>query len=120
MYILFIATNLVQVLEACGVGFPYDDVNSSRILIVAVMLPLTLLTFVRNLDLLSPLSGIANMCMAFGLITIVYYCFAHLNLPKKDKFAGPIGELPLIAPVLQWPLFFGTALYSFEAIGVVC
>ena len=119
VYVVFLAENIAQVLGACGVGIDPDCLNTARWFIAAIFIPLVLLSFVRNLDHLSPLSGIANMSMIFGLGAIMYYSYSHLNLPKEEGFGGPVNELPLIAPVLQWPLFFGTVVYSFEAIGIV-
>lgn len=113
VYIVFIAVNLMQIYEACfGAGTNCDNDNSTRIVIVIIVIPLILLTFVRNLDRLAPLSGIANLTLAFGLFVILYYCYSHINSISTET-------PPMVAPVSKWPLFFGTVVYSFEAIGMV-
>jgi hypothetical protein len=32
----------------------------------------------------------------------------------------PLNELPLITPPSNWPVFFASAMYVFEGIGLVC
>ena len=69
-----------------------------------------LFSFIRNLNHLAPLSTIANVCVLFGLVIVFVYLGSHLQDPHK---------LPAFAGWNTLPLFFGTAVFAFEGIGVV-
>lgn len=73
-------------------------------------LPLVLLNMIRNLKWLAPFSMIANLLMAAGVGITFYYVF--IDLPS-------IYERPQFTSVHQLPLFFGTAIFALEGIGVV-
>lgn len=75
-----------------------------------LFLPILLTCFVRNLKFLTPFSTFANVAMLAGIIIILYY--TTQDLP-------PIGERDYVASWQQMPLFFGTALFAFEGIGLV-
>jgi proton-coupled amino acid transporter len=80
-----------------------------------LLLPMILLNYLRNLKYLSPFSMIANIFMGVGLAIIFFYIF-------RDPL--PSIERPDISPGFatwgQLPLYFGTAIYAFEGIGMVC
>lgn len=48
--------------------------------------------------------------MVCGIIITFYYILQ--DLPQ-------ISERPYVAPMIQWPLFFGTVLFAFEGIALV-
>lgn len=77
---------------------------------IFVMIPVLLSCMVRNLKYLTPFSTIANIFMACGLAAVLYK--ATQDLPS-------ISSRNYIADWHQLPLYFGTAVYSFEGIGLV-
>jgi len=78
--------------------------------ILLIAIPITALVFIRKLSVIAYMSAFANVLSAIGLIGSYQYLFFHLNNP---------GEYPATAPMREFPLFFGTALFAFEGIGMV-
>lgn len=72
--------------------------------------PLIMMNLIRNLKYLAPLSMVANICIALGLGITVYYLFQDLP---------PVASRPAFSSFRQLPLFFGTAIFALEGIGVV-
>ncbi|KAJ8974874.1 hypothetical protein NQ317_002647 [Molorchus minor] len=87
VYTVFIGENIQKVLAEYIDG----DVDE-RLVMLAFLLPLIFINYIKNLKLLAPLSTIAN------IITIA---------------REPIGNFR------DFPLFFGTVLFALEAIGVI-
>ena len=82
-----------------------------RIIMAALAVPVVILSYIRSLEKLAYLSMIANVLCVVGLIITYQYLARHLHSPSEFKpFAG----------WSKLPLFFGTAIFSFEGIGVVC
>lgn len=77
---------------------------------VLVIIPVLLACMVRNLKYLTPFSTIANIMMAVGVCAVVYE--ATQDLP-------PVNSRVYLASWEQLPLYFGTAVYAFEGIGLV-
>lgn len=77
---------------------------------VIILLPILITCMIRNLKYLAPFSSIANLCMVVGIAITLY--FATQDLP-------PVSDRRYVADWNQLPLFFGTALYAFEGIGLV-
>jgi proton-coupled amino acid transporter len=77
---------------------------------VMLALPLVFLNMIRNLKWLAPFSMIANLLMATGVGITFYYIF--IDLPSVD-------DRPQFVSLHQLPLFFGTAIFALEGIGVV-
>lgn len=75
-----------------------------------LLLPILLSCLVRNLKYLAPLSAVANLFMLVGIVITLYY--ASQDLP-------PVSERNYVADISRIPLFFGTALFAFEGIGLV-
>lgn len=72
--------------------------------------PIVLSTWIRNLKYLAPVSSIANFLVVGGYLATVYMMTDDLpNVKERDYVAG----------WKQIPLFFGTVIYSFEAITLV-
>ena len=104
VYTVFIGTNLQKALESY---IPNIDL---RLYMLAVLLPLILVNWIRNLKFLTPCSTIAN-CITFASFGIIlYYIFREpLTFENRD----------LIGNVQDFPLYFGTVLFALEAIGVI-
>ncbi|XP_076161509.1 proton-coupled amino acid transporter-like protein acs [Ptiloglossa arizonensis] len=104
VYTVFIATNLKKALM---LYLPNIDI---RLYMLAILLPLILVNWIRNLKFLAPISTIANgvTFVSFGII--LYYIFRE---PLSFKDRQPIGN------VQDFPLYFGTVLFALEAIGVI-
>jgi Transmembrane amino acid transporter protein. len=76
-----------------------------------LLLPILLSCWIRDLKYLVPLSLFANFAMTVGIGVTLYYVTQELPAPSTREY---------IAPWSRLPLFFGTAIYAFEGIGLVC
>lgn len=77
-------------------------------LLLVLLIPYSLL---RHLKYLAPFSMLANVITFFGLLVILQHCFRNLQ---------SIEDLPAFNTWGGLALYFGTAIYAFEGIGVVC
>lgn len=100
VYFVFIASNLQQVSNALDI----------KTWIVIILLPIILLSFIRDLRTLVPFSIAANICCVISLVIIFQYIVR--NIHHTDK-------LPAFAGWSNLPVFVGITLYAFEGIGVV-
>lgn len=75
-----------------------------------LLIPLLLLNLIRNLKFLAPFSMIANALTAAAMCITFYYIFE--DLPAVET-------RPVMADWHCLPLFFGTAIFALEGIGVV-
>ncbi|KAM4826719.1 proton-coupled amino acid transporter 1 isoform 1-T4 [Thomomys bottae] len=119
VYFVFLADNFKQVIEAANgttnnchhnetvVLTPTMD---SRLYMLSFLPFLVLLVFIRNLRALTIFSLLANVSMLASLVMI--YQFIVQRIPDPS-------QLPLVASWKTYPLFFGTAIFSFESIGMV-
>ncbi|XP_052752482.1 proton-coupled amino acid transporter-like protein CG1139 [Galleria mellonella] len=104
VYIVFIANNLKLICDQYGINIDLS------IHMIFVVIPVLLSCMVRNLKYLTPFSTVANIMMAVGVSAVVYE--AAQNLP-------PVNTREYMASWQQLPLYFGTAIYAFEGIGLV-
>ncbi|XP_045458167.1 proton-coupled amino acid transporter-like protein CG1139 [Melitaea cinxia] len=104
VYIVFIATNTKMICDDYGI---YIELSIHMIFVV---IPILVICMVRNLKYLTPFSTVANILMALGVGAVMYE--AMQDLP-------PVQSREFLAPWHQLPLYFGTAIYAFEGIGLV-
>uniref|UniRef100_A0A8C1DRR2 Solute carrier family 36 member 1 n=1 Tax=Cyprinus carpio carpio TaxID=630221 RepID=A0A8C1DRR2_CYPCA len=119
VYFVFLSDNIKQVVETANgttgnchnnetaVNVPSYD---SRLYMLFFLPFIIVLVFIRNLKYLAPLSFVANISMCVSLVLIYYYCLTNIPYPIN---------LPLAGRAVDYPLFFGTAIFAFEGIGVV-
>ncbi|ENN83228.1 hypothetical protein YQE_00413, partial [Dendroctonus ponderosae] len=94
VYIVFISENIWNVVNN------YWQVNE-RLIFVMLLLPLILVTFVKNLKLLVPLTSFANFITVVSFGIIYYYIFQE---PITFEGRSALGQLT------NMPLFFGTVM----------
>ncbi|XP_072390862.1 proton-coupled amino acid transporter 1-like isoform X1 [Diabrotica undecimpunctata] len=105
VYFVFISDNIKQVLHSHG----YEvDVH---VLMAIILIPILLPCLVRNLKYLAPFSTLANILMMLGIIIVLYHAISD-GLPS-------ITQRTYVANPKTMPLFFGTAVFAFEGIGLV-
>ncbi|XP_043925345.1 proton-coupled amino acid transporter 1-like isoform X2 [Protopterus annectens] len=119
VYFVFLAENIKQVVEAangttnnCHSNVTVVMTNSmdSRLYMLSCLPFFILLVFIRNLKCLSYFSMAANIAMLVSLIIIYQYIIPTIPDPRG---------LPYLAGWKTYPLFFGTAIFAFEGIGVI-
>ncbi|XP_003782074.1 proton-coupled amino acid transporter 2 [Otolemur garnettii] len=119
VYVVFLADNLKQVVEVINSTttncYNNETVTpaptmDSRLYMLSFLPFLVLLVFIRNLRVMTIFSMLANISMLVSLVIIAQYIAQGIPDPSR---------LPLAASWKTYPLFFGTAIFSFESIGVV-
>uniref|UniRef100_A0A3B5AB32 Proton-coupled amino acid transporter 1-like n=1 Tax=Stegastes partitus TaxID=144197 RepID=A0A3B5AB32_9TELE len=122
VYFVFLSDNVKQVVEAANATTFNCQVNytnqtqvlvpsfDSRLYMLCFLPAVILLVFTPNLKYLAPLSLVANLVMTASLILIYFYSLTHIRYPI---------DLPKVGRAKDYPLFFGTAIFAFEGIGVV-
>ncbi|XP_072519947.1 proton-coupled amino acid transporter 1 [Salminus brasiliensis] len=119
VYFVFLSDNVKQVVEAANGTTGNCETNQTAVIVpsydsrlyMLFILPfIILLVFTRNLKFLAPFSFVANVVMCVSLVLIYYYCLTHIPNPV---------DLPKVGRAIDFPLFFGTAIFAFEGIGVV-
>jgi len=104
VYFVFISQNVQQILLV------YFGLVNYRVYMAFTLVPIGLLCSIRNLKYLSPVSMMANILQFTGLAITFYYLFQHMPDFSERKY---------VATWAQLPLYFGTAIYAFEGIGIV-
>ena len=104
VYIVFISTNLQQIFNHY-----YGEINF-HVYMLIILIPMLFLTSIRNLKYLSPISMLANILQFVGLGIVFFYILQDIPYTWERKQFASWGQLPL---------YFGTAIYAFEGIGVV-
>ncbi|XP_026741964.1 proton-coupled amino acid transporter-like protein CG1139 isoform X2 [Trichoplusia ni] len=104
VYIVFIANNVKMICSQYNIHIELS------VHMIFVVVPVLVACMVRNLKYLTPFSTVANILMAVGVAVVVYE--ATQELP-------PVQSREYIASWQQLPLYFGTAIYAFEGIGLV-
>lgn len=83
---------------------------SIRLSIIIYLIPLLLLTSIRNLKFLAPVSMVANSCMATSLVITVYYIVHDLSNIRERPFLGDINSIPIAISI---------TVFAIEAIGII-
>ncbi|XP_051870776.1 proton-coupled amino acid transporter 1 [Pristis pectinata] len=119
VYFVFLADNIKQVVDAANITSNDCSLNISTIeygsmdnrLYMLSFLPfIILLVFIQNLKYLAPLSMLANLAMLVSLILIYIHLFANISHTT---------DLTKVGDWKSFAMFFGTAIFAFEGIGVV-
>ncbi|CAH1970299.1 unnamed protein product [Acanthoscelides obtectus] len=105
VYIVFVGVNLQNVVNAC-----LEKNISLTWFFLAIFVPFLAIICIRNLKLLAPFSVLANI-ITFVTFGVVGY-FVCQDLP-------PFSSLPAFGTLFNYPLYFGTTLFSLQAVGVV-
>uniref|UniRef100_A0A8C6VJD8 Solute carrier family 36 member 4 n=1 Tax=Naja naja TaxID=35670 RepID=A0A8C6VJD8_NAJNA len=115
VYFVFLAENTKQVSATTNIVWMcamflliYRRTIDLRLYMLCFLPVVILMVFIRDLRPLSMFSFLANLAMAVSLIIIYHYVIEV----KPQK-------LNLVADWSRYPLFFGTAIFAFEGIGVV-
>uniref|UniRef100_A0A8D1FA67 Amino acid transporter transmembrane domain-containing protein n=1 Tax=Sus scrofa TaxID=9823 RepID=A0A8D1FA67_PIG len=117
VYFMFMADNLQQMVEEAHVTS--NTCQPRKILVLTpildirfymlIILPfLVLLVFIQNLRVLSIFSTLANIT-TLGSMALI---FEYIGIPDPRN-------LPLMASWKTFLLFFGTAIFTFEGVGIV-
>uniref|UniRef100_A0A672FWL5 Solute carrier family 36 member 1 n=1 Tax=Salarias fasciatus TaxID=181472 RepID=A0A672FWL5_SALFA len=122
VYFVFLSDNIKQVVEAANATTFNCHINytnqtqvlvpsfDSRLYMLCFLPAFILLVFTPNLKFLAPLSLVANLMMTASLVLIYFYSLTNITYPIN---------LPKVGRAKDYPLFFGTAIFAFEGIGVV-
>jgi len=99
-----------------------------RIIMAMIFLPILAVNSLKSLKVLAPFSTIgklpiiafqheslstflaANVMTFIGLGIVLFYVFQGLP---------PLSEREVIGPINKYPLFFGSALFALEAVGII-
>ncbi|KAI5642670.1 transmembrane amino acid transporter protein domain-containing protein [Phthorimaea operculella] len=105
VYFLFVATNMQDTIAL------HSKTHIGVFCYLALLFPaIFALSMVKNLKYLTPVSLIAAIMTGWGLTITFYYILK--DLPRTSTVNSFAGWQHL-------PLYFGTAIYAFEGIGVV-
>ena len=108
MYLIFVPTNVKQVLDFY---VPNNGMNVKHIMCIVIG-PLALFCMIKSLKALAAFSAIANALMIGSMLVIMY----ELLFVGSMK---PFAELDLVTSWRTWPVYFSSAIYAFEGISLV-
>lgn len=104
VYFVFVAANVHDIVK-----YYYADISLHWYLCM-FLLPIIFLNWLKNLKYLTPVSLIAAFLTVGALAITFHYTLEDLpQITTRNAFAT----------WAQLPLYFGTAIYAFEGIGVV-
>ncbi|KAI8638330.1 transmembrane amino acid transporter protein-domain-containing protein [Parasitella parasitica] len=108
-YMVFVAQNLQALVEA--VSHCETDVPLHHLILVqiAVFVPLAM---IRKIQKLSVFALIADAFILIGLVYLYYYDFFLLAVEG-------IGKVEWFVNTSSFPLFIGTAVFTFEGVGLI-
>ncbi|XP_039266542.2 proton-coupled amino acid transporter 1-like isoform X1 [Styela clava] len=103
--VVFIGQNIRQIIVP-----HWQDAPDDRVFMAMFIIPILLLSSIRNLSLLSWFSTAANIVFLISIGIILSYTMQ--NLPQ-------LSSLPATGIVTEFPVFLGSAIYIFEGIGII-
>ncbi|KAL3229058.1 Vacuolar amino acid transporter 4 [Nakaseomyces bracarensis] len=111
-YVIFTAKNLKAIAEHV---FNLPNVSMTFFMVIQLVLFIPL-SFVRKISKLSLPSLFANVFILIGLIIVLFFTMKHLFI----DLGGHAAEGVILGlNTNRWTLFIGTAIFSFEGIGLV-
>lgn len=108
-YIVFVSENLQAFVLAVSKCREFIDITWLIVLQMVVFLPISLY---RNINNIQKMALAADLFICLGLIYLYYYDF------KTIVAQGGIADIQNFNPN-DWTLFIGTAIFTFEGVGLV-
>ncbi|KAI9497217.1 transmembrane amino acid transporter protein-domain-containing protein [Zychaea mexicana] len=108
-YMVFVAQNiqaLVEALSNCDIRVPLPYLILGQ---VAIFVPIAM---IRKIQKLSSFALIADLFILMGLLYLYYYDFLVLA-------THGIGQVEWIINTKSFPMFIGTAVFTYEGVGLV-
>ncbi|XP_050305532.1 proton-coupled amino acid transporter-like protein CG1139 isoform X2 [Anthonomus grandis grandis] len=106
VYWVFVGDNLKYVVDNY-----YKNNFSKQIYMLFLFVPHCLGMCIRNLKLLAPFSLVADVITFVTFAVVYYYIFSDLQSNFTDR--------PAWGSAIDFPLFFGTVLFSLQSVPVV-
>ncbi|OAL53350.1 amino acid transporter-like protein [Pyrenochaeta sp. DS3sAY3a] len=108
-YIVFVSENMQAFVLAVSDCRTHIDIKLMILMQMAIFLPLSLY---RNINNIQKLALIADIFILLGLVYLYYYdLFTIVN-------QGGVSDIAAFNP-RDWTLFIGTAIFTFEGIGLI-
>ena len=109
-YFLFFAENTGRLIFLSG------GPSFSQDTMILIFLPvIVLLSFIRSLKALAPLTTLANLCYLYSCLAYVVFC--ALTTFQRGGLAP--GTVPVVSTSYTYALYFGNVLFAFEGIAVI-
>ncbi|KAL4798940.1 transmembrane amino acid transporter protein-domain-containing protein [Aspergillus venezuelensis] len=108
-YIVFTAENLQAFVLAVSKCKSFIDIKFMVLMQLVIFLPLSL---IRDISKLGFTALIADLFILLGLVYLFYYDFLTISTQ------GGVSEIISFNPS-TWTLFIGTAIFTFEGVGLV-
>lgn len=108
IFFVFPSDNIYQVL-ACAID---PEFLSTFEIMLILLLPIILMTYISDLKKIAPFSMIAGAVMIAGFIITFYYLM-------RDLGSGEVLDLPFFAGMSTMPNFFSNSMFAFMGIGLV-
>ncbi|KAI9281965.1 transmembrane amino acid transporter protein-domain-containing protein [Sporodiniella umbellata] len=112
---VFIVQNVIEAVQSLSGNTINLDPRALFLLLIVLIMPLVL---IRNIAKLSPTALLSDALIVFGLLVLLAYDFFKILAPLKSApHSGPNMEWTFNS--VSYSVFIGTAVYSFEGIGLV-
>lgn len=108
-YIVFVSENLQAFVLAVSNCRTFIDIKFMILMQMAIFLPLSLY---RNINNIQKLALVADLFILLGLVYLYYYDLFTM----VDQ--GGVSDIVAFNP-RDWTLFIGTAIFTFEGIGLI-